>query len=487
MPAKYADQAPEVVRTDAGDDVWTFDGPDDPQHRAQRRRRPAQGGVRRQPDRLRRDAPGLLRRPRAGEGHERGRVLAVHVLPVVPVVLGPAVPGAPRTRTSRSPSSQAYNDWHIDEWCGTLPRPLHPDGAPDAVGPRAVRGRDPAGRGEGLPLAHVHREPGHARPAQLPRRALGPDVAGARRGGDDPQRPPRLVGPARRHRARRADGRDDHAPADEHLHGGGRPRVVAGVQGVPRRCRSRCPRAAPAGSPTSSTGSTAPTTCTTSGPARTSATSCPSDVFRAPHPHVLHRRPDRHRAARRDRHRQHLLGAGLPALRLVVADTRPRSSPRWPRSTTCPTPSSTRSPTRTRCAGTASTRSRIRPKEQCTVGALRAEVAGHDVAVRSMDKGRSREEPGQPRRAGRPGHCLNGAWAGSWRRSRAGDEPLVHEGTARAFTGAEVEASVGRVGRRARRRGRRRRPRRRRLPPQRGGGSWPPCSPCGGRAPSTCR
>ena len=27
-------------------------------------------------------------------------------------------------------------------------------------------------------------------------------------------------------------------------------------------------------------------------------------------------------------------------------------------------------------------------KEQCTVGALRAEVAGHDVSIRSMDKGR---------------------------------------------------------------------------------------------------
>jgi predicted TIM-barrel fold metal-dependent hydrolase len=29
-----------------------------------------------------------------------------------------------------------------------------------------------------------------------------------------------------------------------------------------------------------------------------------------------------------------------------------------------------------------------RAREQCTVGALRAEVAGHDVSVRSMDKGR---------------------------------------------------------------------------------------------------
>ena len=28
------------------------------------------------------------------------------------------------------------------------------------------------------------------------------------------------------------------------------------------------------------------------------------------------------------------------------------------------------------------------PKEQCTVGALRASVAGHDVAIRAMDQGR---------------------------------------------------------------------------------------------------
>ena len=45
-------------------------------------------------------------------------------------------------------------------------------------------------------------------------------------------------------------------------------------------------------------------------------------------------------------------------------------------------------PTRTPCAGTRSTRSRIAPEEQCTVGALRAEAAGHDVTTRSFDKGR---------------------------------------------------------------------------------------------------
>ena len=30
----------------------------------------------------------------------------------------------------------------------------------------------------------------------------------------------------------------------------------------------------------------------------------------------------------------------------------------------------------------------LRPRERCTVGALRAEVAGHDVSIRSYDRGR---------------------------------------------------------------------------------------------------
>ena len=32
---------------------------------------------------------------------------------------------------------QAYNDWHIDEWCGAYPGPLHPDGAPGHLGRRS--------------------------------------------------------------------------------------------------------------------------------------------------------------------------------------------------------------------------------------------------------------------------------------------------------------------------------------------------------------
>ena len=37
-----------------------------------------------------------------------------------------------------------------------------------------------------------------------------------------------------------------------------------------------------------------------------------------------------------------------------------------------------------------------RPRERCTVGALRAEVPDHDVSIRAMDKGRFADAPAMP-------------------------------------------------------------------------------------------
>ena len=128
---------------------------------------------------------------------------------------------------------QAYNDWHIDAWCGSHPGRFIPMALPVLWDPELCGAEIRRVAAEGLPLDHVHGEPGDARAAQLPRRVLGSDVARARRGGNDPQHPPRFVGPARGHRARRADRRDDHAAADEHLRGGRRPRVVARLPRVP--------------------------------------------------------------------------------------------------------------------------------------------------------------------------------------------------------------------------------------------------------------
>ena len=175
---------------------------------------------------------------------------------------------------------QAYNDWHIDEWCGAYPGRFIPCALPILWDAELAAAEVRAGRGKGLPLDDVHREPGRARLPELPRGVLGPALDGVLRPRRRVVGAPRQLRPAGGHGAERADRRDDHAAADEHLPGRGRPGVVAGDQGVPRRCASRCRRAAPAGSPTSSTASTAPTTCTTCGPGQDFGDKLPSEVFR---------------------------------------------------------------------------------------------------------------------------------------------------------------------------------------------------------------
>ena len=68
---------------------------------------------------------------------------------------------------------QAYNDWHIDEWCGTYPGRFIPLALPADLGPRADGRRGAPRRGEGLPRRHVLGEPREARPPELPHRRTG--------------------------------------------------------------------------------------------------------------------------------------------------------------------------------------------------------------------------------------------------------------------------------------------------------------------------
>ncbi len=73
---------------------------------------------------------------------------------------------------------RAYNDWHIDEWCGAYPGRFIPMAVPVIWDAELTAGRDPPGGGQGLPLAQFHREPRRPRLPELPRRVLGPRVAG---------------------------------------------------------------------------------------------------------------------------------------------------------------------------------------------------------------------------------------------------------------------------------------------------------------------
>ena len=97
--------------------------------------------------------------------------------------------------------------------------------------------------------------------------------------------------------------------------------------------------------------------------------------------HLLHRRPGRHPNRARDRRRQHHLGVRLPALGhdLAHAPETPGALPRGRAATT----RWTASRTGTRCATSASTPFAKRPRERCTVAALRAEAARRRPLVSS--------------------------------------------------------------------------------------------------------
>ena len=147
-PARWKDRFPEGRAQRRGRRRLDLRGRRHPQHRAQRRRRSPQGGVRHRADRVRRDAPRLLGRPRAGQGHERRRRPRLDELPVVPQLQRPAVRGQRRQgpRPRRGAGLQRLARRRVVRG---LPGPLHPHGPAGAVGPPARGRRGPSPRRQG--------------------------------------------------------------------------------------------------------------------------------------------------------------------------------------------------------------------------------------------------------------------------------------------------------------------------------------------------
>ena len=114
-----------------------------------------------------------------------------------------------------------------------VPGAVHPDGDSGDLGCRGVRRGGAAGLEEGRARADLHREPGRDGLPQLPQRVLEPAVESVGRHRHRDERAHRILGPAGDHGARCADGRDDHAAADEHRAGRRGSAVVAADQGVP--------------------------------------------------------------------------------------------------------------------------------------------------------------------------------------------------------------------------------------------------------------
>jgi predicted TIM-barrel fold metal-dependent hydrolase len=129
LAAKFADAAPKVVRRDDGSDVWTFNGTVIPNVglNAVAGRPKEEYGV--EPTAFDEMRPGCF------DIHERikdmnaGGVLGSMNFPSFPGFSGRLFAAA-EDKDLALAVVQAYNDWHIDEWCGAYPGRMIPMALP---------------------------------------------------------------------------------------------------------------------------------------------------------------------------------------------------------------------------------------------------------------------------------------------------------------------------------------------------------------------
>jgi predicted TIM-barrel fold metal-dependent hydrolase len=120
LPQQYADLAPRVIRTKSGNDVWEFNGAHIPNIglNAVAGRPKEEYGI--NPTSFEEMRPGCY------DVHERvkdmsaGGVLATMNFPSFPSFSGRLFMGCDDKDLALA-LVQAYNDWHIDEWAGTYP------------------------------------------------------------------------------------------------------------------------------------------------------------------------------------------------------------------------------------------------------------------------------------------------------------------------------------------------------------------------------
>ena len=122
LPAKYEDQAPQLIVKDDGTEAWEFRGQRSP--RASASTRSSDG----------RPRSTAWSRPRFGEMRPGcydvdERVRDMNANGVLGSMCFPSFAAASAGRLFAEPTDkdialallQAYNDWHIDEWCGAHP------------------------------------------------------------------------------------------------------------------------------------------------------------------------------------------------------------------------------------------------------------------------------------------------------------------------------------------------------------------------------
>ncbi|MGZ6977883.1 MAG: amidohydrolase family protein [Acidimicrobiia bacterium] len=136
LPAKYADVAPKLVHKDDGTDVWSFQGFEVPNIglNAVAGRPKEEYGI----------DPTSFEEIRDGCFDVEKRILDMNANGVLGSLNFPSLPGfagrlfaALDDKDTAVVLAQAYNDWHIDEWCGYAPERLIPLAIPMIWDPQA--------------------------------------------------------------------------------------------------------------------------------------------------------------------------------------------------------------------------------------------------------------------------------------------------------------------------------------------------------------
>ena len=120
LPSKYADAAPRVVQNDAGDDVWVYNGATIPNvglNAVAGRPREEYGIEPTSFDEMRRGCFDIHERVK---DMSAGGVLGSICFPSFPSFSGRLFANTD-DKDQALAVTQAYNDWHIEGWCGTYP------------------------------------------------------------------------------------------------------------------------------------------------------------------------------------------------------------------------------------------------------------------------------------------------------------------------------------------------------------------------------
>ena len=391
LPAKYLDQAPKIVRNEQGVDEWTFQG----QATSTPFGMAATVGWPREEWGFN---PGSFSELRPGCFDVHERVRDMNANGVLGSMCFPTMAGFnARTFTEAGDKElslvmlQAYNDWHIDEWCAAYPGRFIPLGiVPMWDVDLAVAEVHRIGK-KGCRVDQLPRGAALAGLPELPLRPLGPDAPGDRR------REHGAV-PAHRRRARshQAGARGADRPPDRALdpdHDARRagPAVRPDAPEVPRAARRAVggwhrvdpvlprPGRPPLPEP---------------GVDRQLLRRRQAAVRRVPraHPRVLHHRPVGPRSCATASASTSSRGSATTPTPTPRGRSRPSTPGRSSRTPAAATRTSTRSRGRTPAGSSTGTRSSHTPKEQATVGALRALATDVDTTRMPRDEWRKQNE-----------------------------------------------------------------------------------------------